>query len=59
MRWSLHQDTRATASFSRILKGSYSTIFIDQAAHASIIAAIPADVVKVMYYDHCDAGSSR
>ncbi len=38
-----------------ILKGSYSTIFIDQAAHASIIAAIPADVVKVMYYDHCDA----
>lgn len=39
-----------------ILKGSYSTIFIDQSAHASIIAAIPADVVKVMYYDHCDAG---
>ncbi len=39
-----------------ILKGSYSTVFIDQAAHASIIAAIPADVVKVMYYDHCDAG---
>ncbi|MFZ2286476.1 MAG: pyridoxal phosphate-dependent aminotransferase family protein [Bacteroidales bacterium] len=38
-----------------ILKGSYSTIFIDQSAHASIIAAIPADVVKVMYYDHCDA----
>lgn len=38
-----------------ILKGSYSTIFIDQAAHASIIAAIPADVVKVMFYDHCDA----
>ncbi|MDZ7635716.1 MAG: pyridoxal phosphate-dependent aminotransferase family protein [Bacteroidales bacterium] len=38
-----------------ILKGSYSTIFIDQAAHASIIAAIPADVVKVMYYDHCDS----
>ncbi|MRR20336.1 pyridoxal phosphate-dependent aminotransferase family protein [bacterium] len=38
-----------------ILKGSYSTIFIDQAAHASIIAAIPSDVVKVMYYDHCDA----
>jgi len=39
-----------------VLKGSYSTIFMDQAAHASIIAAIPADVVKVMYYDHCDAG---
>jgi len=39
-----------------ILKGSYSTIFIDQAAHASIIAAIPADVVRVIYYDHCDAG---
>jgi 7-keto-8-aminopelargonate synthetase-like enzyme len=39
-----------------VLKGSYSTIFIDQSAHASIIAAIPADVVKVMYYDHCDAG---
>lgn len=39
-----------------ILKGSYSTIFADQSAHASIIAAIPADVVKVMYYDHCDAG---
>jgi len=38
-----------------ILKGSYSTIFIDQSAHASIIAAIPADAVKVMYYDHCDA----
>lgn len=39
-----------------VLKGRYSTIFIDQSAHASIIAAIPADVVKVMYYDHCDAG---
>lgn len=39
-----------------ILKGSYSTIFIDQSAHASVIAAIPADVVKVMYYDHCDSG---
>jgi len=39
-----------------ILKGSYSAIFIDQSAHASIIAAIPADAVKVMYYDHCDAG---
>lgn len=39
-----------------VLKGSYSTIFIDQSAHASIISAIPADVVKVMYYDHCDAG---
>jgi 7-keto-8-aminopelargonate synthetase-like enzyme len=38
-----------------LLKGSYSTIFIDQSAHASVIAAIPADVVKVMYYDHCDA----
>jgi 7-keto-8-aminopelargonate synthetase-like enzyme len=38
-----------------ILKGSYSTVFIDQSAHASIIAAIPADVVKVMYYEHCDA----
>ena len=38
-----------------ILKGSYSAIFIDQSAHASIISAIPADVVKVMYYDHCDA----
>jgi len=38
-----------------ILKGSYSTIFIDQSAHASIVAAIPADVVKVMYFDHCDA----
>jgi 7-keto-8-aminopelargonate synthetase-like enzyme len=37
-----------------ILKGSYSIVFIDQSAHASIIAAIPADVVKVMYYDHCD-----
>jgi 7-keto-8-aminopelargonate synthetase-like enzyme len=37
-----------------ILKGNYSTVFIDQSAHASIIAAIPADVVKVMYYDHCD-----
>jgi len=39
-----------------ILKGRYSTIFADQSAHASIISAIPADVVKVMYYDHCDAG---
>ncbi len=38
-----------------ILKGSYSTVFIDKSAHASIIAAIPADAVKVMYYDHCDA----
>jgi 7-keto-8-aminopelargonate synthetase-like enzyme len=38
-----------------ILKGGYSTIFIDQSAHASIIAAIQADVAKVLYYDHCDA----
>ncbi len=38
-----------------ILKGSYSTIFIDQSAHASIIAAIPSDVVRVMFYGHCDA----
>ena len=38
-----------------ILKGGYSTIFLDQSAHASIIAAIPADVVKIIYYDHCDA----
>lgn len=38
-----------------ILKGSYSTIFIDQSAHASIISAIPADAARVMYYDHCDA----
>lgn len=37
-----------------ILKGSYSTVFADQSAHASIIAAIPPDAVKVMYYDHCD-----
>lgn len=37
-----------------ILKGSYSTVFIDQSAHASIVAAIPSDVVKVMYYNHCD-----
>lgn len=37
-----------------ILKGNYSTVFIDRSAHASIIAAIPSDVVKVMYYDHCD-----
>lgn len=39
-----------------ILKGSYSTVFIDQFAHASIISAIPNDVARVMYYDHCDAG---
>jgi len=39
-----------------ILKGRYSTVFADQSAHASIISAIPADAVKVMYYDHCDAG---
>ena len=38
-----------------ILKGRYSTVFADQAAHASIISAIPAGLVKVMYYDHCDA----
>lgn len=38
-----------------ILKGRYSTVFIDQSAHASIISAIPPEVVKVMYYDHLDA----
>lgn len=37
-----------------ILRGSYSTVFADRSAHASIIAAIPADVTKVMFYDHCD-----
>jgi 7-keto-8-aminopelargonate synthetase-like enzyme len=39
-----------------ILKGRYSTVFTDRSAHASILAAIPPDVVKVMHYDHCDAG---
>lgn len=38
-----------------VLKGSYSTVFLDQSAHASIIAGIPGDVARVMYYDHCDA----
>ncbi len=38
-----------------VLKGSYSTVFIDQSAHASILAAIPSNVSGVIFYDHCDA----
>jgi len=38
-----------------VLRGSYSKVFIDQSAHASIISAIPADVARVIFYDHCDA----
>ncbi len=37
------------------LRGEFSSLFIDKAAHASIIAAIPAGCDKVWYYDHCDA----
>ncbi|MDX9902754.1 MAG: pyridoxal phosphate-dependent aminotransferase family protein [Bacteroidales bacterium] len=38
-----------------VLRGSYSKVFIDQSAHASIISAIPADVASVIFYDHCNA----
>jgi 7-keto-8-aminopelargonate synthetase-like enzyme len=38
-----------------VLKGSCSTLFVDQSAHASILAAIPSDVAGVIFYDHCDA----
>lgn len=38
-----------------VLKGSYSTVCIDQSAHASILAAIPSNVAGVIFYDHCDA----
>lgn len=38
-----------------ILKGRYTSVFIDQSAHSSIISAIPAGMTEVYYYDHCDA----
>ncbi len=38
-----------------VLRGRYSTLFIDQSAHASILAAIPSDVTGVIFYNHCDA----
>jgi len=39
-----------------VLKGQYSSVFIDQFAHASIIAGIPRDITDIRYYNHCDAG---
>ena len=38
-----------------VLRSSYSTLFIDQSAHASILAAIPSGVSGVIFYDHCDS----
>jgi 7-keto-8-aminopelargonate synthetase-like enzyme len=38
-----------------VLKGRYTSVFIDQFAHSSIIAAVPAGMTEVFYYDHCDA----
>lgn len=40
---------------TEILKDRYTSVFIDASAHSSIIAAIPAGVTRVYYYDHCDA----
>jgi 7-keto-8-aminopelargonate synthetase-like enzyme len=37
-----------------ILKDTYSVVFTDEYAHASIFAGIPGDM-KVLYYNHCDA----
>jgi len=36
------------------LKGTYSAVFTDDYAHASILAGIPGDV-NVLYYKHCNA----
>jgi 7-keto-8-aminopelargonate synthetase-like enzyme len=38
-----------------VLKDRYTSVFIDQQAHSSIIAAVPAGATNVYYYDHCDA----
>ena len=36
-----------------ILKGRYSSVFIDELAHPSIVDSIPKDISIVRYYEHC------
>ena len=36
-----------------ILKGRYSSVFIDELAHPSIVDSIPKDISTVRYYEHC------
>jgi 7-keto-8-aminopelargonate synthetase-like enzyme len=35
------------------LKGRYSSVFIDELAHPSIVDSIPKDISTVKYYEHC------
>lgn len=39
-----------------VLRGGYSSIFIDESAHASIISAIRGEHASVYSYGHCDPG---
>ena len=39
-----------------VLRGSYSSVFIDESAHASIISAIRGEHASVYSYRHCDPG---
>jgi len=36
-----------------ILKDRYSSVFIDELAHPSIVESIPKDITAVRYYEHC------
>jgi len=36
-----------------ILKGRYSSVFIDEMAHPSIVDSIPRDITAIRYYKHC------
>lgn len=36
-----------------ILKGKYSSVFIDELAHPSIVESIPKDITAIHYYEHC------
>lgn len=38
-----------------VIRGSYSAIFIDESAHASIISAIRGSEAGIYHYRHCDA----
>jgi 7-keto-8-aminopelargonate synthetase-like enzyme len=47
---------QANGIMLEVLKGSYSAVFADRHAHASIVAAVPREIKRIEFYDHCDAG---
>jgi 7-keto-8-aminopelargonate synthetase-like enzyme len=40
-----------------ILKNRYSSVFIDELAHPSIIDGIPKDIGDIRFYEHCSANN--